>query len=334
MYIKDDAFASYKLLRNEFENRGYSASEEIINDRRIVTFTSPSGRTWKTSASRLSYPFNSRRIRDVSVNKELAYEFAQKQSFSTPYTYYVSETNEVTSSEIDNMLDRYRKLIVKPADSSLSRGLTLNIQSSDGLRKAILHARTISPTILIQEQVEGEEIRFVVINGKVAAALLRRTPRVVGDGILTVAELIRKENVEREALDIAYLTYPLLSETIIEPSLMTNDNVLALGAALELNRATMIKNGASIYDVIDQVHPSYIASIEKFVAQLDAKFIVVDIFFKDFTSQQQTDNYWFIEFNTSPVLKLFYGCRDGKMFDIVPSLVGIIDQWLHKSPQD
>lgn len=334
MYIKDDAFASYKLLRNEFENRGYSTSEEIINNKRRVTFTSPSGRRWKTSVSQLSYPFNSRRIRDVSVNKEVAYEFAQKHGFSTPYTYYVSETNEITSGEIDDLLGRYKKLIVKPADSSLSRGLTLNIQSSDALRQAILRARTISPTVLIQEQVDGEEIRFVVMNGKVAAALLRRTPRVVGDGILTVAELIRQENSERAALDIAYVTYPLLSETIIAPSLMTNDNVLALGTALELNRATMIKNGASIYDVLDQVHSSYIDSIEKLVAQLDAKFIVVDIFFKDFTSQQQTDNYWFIEFNTSPVLKLFYGCRDGKMFDIVPSLVGIIDQWLHKPAKD
>ena len=334
MYIKDDAFASYKLLRNEFEKRGYNASEEIINDRRIVTFTSPSGQEWKTSVSRLSYPFNSQRIRDVSVNKEIAYEFAQKQSFSTPYTYYVSETNEMTSSKIDNLLGRYKKLIVKPADSSLSRGLTVDIQSSEGLRKAILRARTISPTILIQEQVEGEEVRFVVINGKVVAALLRRTPRIVGDGTSTVAELINKENEARKILNFAYITYPLLSEAIIEPSLMTNDTLLALGEVLELNRATMVRNGASVYDVVDQVHPSYLASIEDLVAQLDSKFIVVDIFFRDFTNEKQNDNYWFIEFNTSPVLKLFYGCRDGKMFDIVPSLVSIIDQWLHKPAKD
>ncbi|MBC7868614.1 hypothetical protein H7X69_00330 [Candidatus Saccharibacteria bacterium] len=331
MYIKDDAFASYKLLRREFEKIGYNVSEEFIKDRCFVTFISPTGRKWKTSVSQIAYPFNSQRIKNVSINKEIAYEFAQKSGVSIPFTYHISETNEITPKEIADLLGRYGKLIVKPADSSLSRGLTLNIQSPDRLLAAIVCARAISSTVLIQEQVEGEEIRFVVINGKVAAALLRRTPRIVGDGVSTVAELINKENDERKPLNFEYITYPLLSKIIIEPSLMADDTLLPSGEVLELSRATMIRNGASVYNVLDQVHPSYIESIEKLVAQLGAKFIVVDIFFKDFTSHQQDHNYWFIEFNTSPVLKLFYGCRDGKMFDIVPSLVNIIDKWLHKS---
>ncbi len=331
MYVKDDAFATYKLLRSEFKKIGYSVSEEVINDKRFVTFTSPIGETWKTSVSQIGYPFNSRRIKNVSINKEIAYEFAQKSGVSIPFTYHVSETNEITPKEIAGLLGRYEKLIVKPADSSLSRGLTLNIQSADTLRSAISSARAISPTVLIQEQVEGEEVRFAVVDGKVVSALLRQTPRVIGDGVATVAQLISRDNDERKSLNFPYITYPLLSDTIIDSSLMTDDTLLTSGEVLELSRATMIRNGASVYDVLDQVHPSYIESIEKLVARLGAKFIVVDIFFKDFTSHQQDHNYWFIEFNTSPVLKLFYGCRDGKMFDIVPALVDIIDKWLHKS---
>lgn len=330
MYIKDDAFASYKLLRSEFERRDYQVTEEVINDRRMVTFASPTGNKWKTLVFQIAYPFNTPRIKKISINKEVAYEFARNSGVSTPYTYYVSEVNEIKTSLVADLLKRYQKLIVKPANASLSRGLTLNVQSPESLRAAILRARKVSKTVLIQEQVEGEEVRFVVLDGKVVAALLRRTPRVVGDGVSTVAELICKENDQRKSLDFAYITYPLLSDTIIGQPMMTNNNLLLLGETLELNRATMIRNGASVYNVLDQVHPSYVDTIEKLVGRLGAKFIVVDIFFKDFTQQQAEQNYWFIEFNTSPVLKMFYGCRDGKMFDIVPSLVGVIDEWLNQ----
>lgn len=329
MYIKDDAFASYKLLRSEFEKMDYSVSEEVINDRRVVLFTSPAGRKWKTSAARLSYPFNSRQVRDISVNKEIAYEFAQESGVSIPYTHYISELNEITPDEIDDLLSRYSKLIVKPADASLSRGLTLNIQSADALRAAIIRARVVSPTILIQEQVEGEEVRFVVVDGKVVSALLRRTPRVTGDGISTVAELIERENIARKDLRFEYITYPQLTENIIGISLLTSTVVLKDGDILELNRATMIKNGCSVYDVLQSVDPTYVESVEKLVNRLGAKFIVTDVFLRDFTIPQQDHNYWFIEFNTSPVLKLFYGCRDGNMFDIVPRLASTIDTWLH-----
>lgn len=329
MYIKDDAFASYKLLRSELKKMNYSVSEEVINDRRVVLFTSPTGRKWKTSVSRISYPFNSRKVRDISINKEIAYEFAQESGVSTPYTYYVSESNEINDGEIESLFGQYKKLIVKPADASLSRGLTLNIQSPSVLRTAIKSAREVSPTVLIQEQVEGEEVRFVVLDGKIVSALLRRTPRITGDGIATVAELIKRENVKRESLRFEYITYPQLTENIISASLLDSTTILQQGEILELNRATMIKNGCSVYDVLQSVDPKYIESIERLVDRLGAHFIVVDVFFKDFTAPKQDHNYWFIEFNTSPVLKLFYGCRDGNMFDIVPRLAGTIDTWLH-----
>lgn len=331
MYIKDDAFASYKLLRSKFKTIGYSVTEEVVNNRRAVIFTSPSGRQWRTNVARLSYPFNSSKIRNISINKEVAYAFAQKSGLSIPYTYHLSDHYEMTSHDIDGLFKSYKKLIVKPADASLSRGLTLDVRSAGALRAAIVRARAVSTTVLIQEQVEGEEVRFVVIDGKVVSALLRRTPRVVGDGISTIAELISQENNERLALNLAYVTYPSLNNVVIDQSLLTQGEVLARGETMELSRATMIRNGASVYDVFDQVHTSYITCIEKLVLQLDAKFIVVDLFLEDFTRPKNKHNYWFIEFNTSPVLKLCYGCRDGKMFDVVPILVKMIDDWLHSS---
>jgi len=331
MYIKNDPYASYKLLREEFEKKGYKVEEGRIKNSRQVTFTSPSGHIWQTLAAHLSYPFASKKIRSISINKDKAYAFAKSMGIVTPYTQLIAKSDQLSPDAISDLLHRFNRLIVKPTQASLARGLTLGINSAAELNDAIAYARTISPNVMVQEQVEGEEIRFTVIEGKVTAAILRRTPRVIGDGVSTIAQLIDIENVERQRLQFPYLAYPTLTGDIINPLFLTSSRVLDQNEIFELNRATMVKNGCSVYNILDDINSSYVQPIEELVRGLGAKFIVVDMFLKDFTKEKTDANYWFIEFNTSPVLKLFYGCRDGKMYDIVPVLVDTIDRWLNGS---
>lgn len=329
MYVKDDPNASYKLLAKEFKKRGYLISESIVNDRMVVTYTSPAGKVWRIKASQIAYPFTTEEMRLLSRNKETAYTFAETQDVTTPFTMHLSRGGEIKRAEADLLFERHQTLIVKPSDASLARGLTLNVQTYTELKKAIEHAREISSSVLIQEQVEGEEIRFALINGKVVSALLRRTPRVVGDGKSTIAELLQQENEERAQLNFEHITYPQLTDAMVDPTFFTSTKVLKKGETVELSRATMIRNGSSMYDVIDKIHPSYVDKVEELGSRLSTKFVVIDVFIKDFHTALRDDNYWFIEFNTSPVLCLFYGCRDGKMFDIAPQLVDCIDTYLH-----
>ncbi len=329
MYIKDDPFASYKLLEIEFKKKGYTITHERQNNKLVVIYTAPSGRQWKTQAAHISYPFTSRQMGLLSINKDLAYNFAVANGVSIPYTYHIASGESISESKIKELLDQYGTLIVKPNASSLSRGLTLNIDSIESLREALEYARTITPEVIIQEQVKGEEVRFVIINGHVQAAILRQTPRLIGNGVSTIAELIRSENKARERLKFPYIDYPQLDDTMIDPRLFTSEDILATNDVLELSHATMIKNGCSVYNILATIDPSYIQTVERLSSTLETAFVVIDMFISDLYTPQTNDNYWFIEFNTSPVLKLFYGCRDGNMFDIVPLLVTLIDDWLH-----
>lgn len=333
MYIRDDPYASYKLLRAEFVKKGYRVAEEIIDGHLFVTYTNPSGATWRTSAALLKYPCIAESVREISRHKEVAYGYASGRGVQVPYTHALNGDEAISDQEAEWLLVTYKKLIVKPSNASLSRGLTVNITSHEALNDAIENARKVSETILVQQQVEGEEVRFTVIDGKVTAALLRQTPRVIGDGVSTVAQLIAAENVERNALKFDYISYPQLDASIIPSAYFTSTQVLEDGEVLELNRATMVKNGCSIYDVFRDTDVSYVKTVERLVKDLDARFVVVDMFLKDFHTPQTEDNYWFIEFNTSPVLKLYYGCRDGRMFDIAPRLANSIDAGLQVSYQ-
>lgn len=329
MGIKHDSYATYKLLGREFQKRGYSVSTQTVNDRTRVRYCSPSGKVWETSATNIGYPFNSRFVRDCSINKEIASDYVSDRDMPIPETIYIHSQDQ-GGVELKDLLDRRHRIVIKPAEASLSRGLTIDITDLDTARAAVTFAKRYSSSVVAQQQVTGQEIRFAVLHGKVVAALLRQTPRITGDGISTVADLIRAENIAREDLEFPYISYPQLDEALIDPRHISSSDVLAAGEVLELGHATMIKAGCSIYNVMDEVHQTYIDQVEQIVGGMKAGFIVMDIFIRDHTVAATSDNHWFIEFNTAPVLKLFYGCRDSRHFDIVPLLVSEIDEHLHR----
>ncbi|HMH69957.1 MAG TPA: hypothetical protein VK502_01020 [Candidatus Saccharimonadales bacterium] len=321
-----DKYDSYQLFANVLEQKGYSV-DVVKGHPSSVTYTSPSGAVWKTNPVRLTYPFNTEEVHDISLHKNKAYDLADSIGFPIPHTVHLINSNDDKMQS--RILETFGKVIVKPADSAESRGLTIDIDSSLKLQKALTYARSVSSSVLIQEQITGKEIRFTVVRGKVVAALLRKMAHVVGDGTSTIAELIQYENEARKQLRFTYLTYPQLDVTIVGRLQFESKEVPPMGEVIKLSISPKIREGASIYDVLPQVDESYIALVEKLVSKLDAGFVVVDVFCEAYEEPARIGNYWLIEFNTVPALKLYYACRDGKQFDIVDSLAGAIDQWLH-----
>lgn len=328
-HVKNDPSATYALLEQAFKNKGYEVRETVTPETVDVSFTSPAGAQWNMHADHIWYPGNSEEVREISIYKNKGYSVAQKAGFPVPFTYKIEEA--VDNNILDNMLRRYTTLIVKPEDSSLGKGLTIGITTRSQLTDAIAAARLVSSSVLVQQQVTGQEIRFTVIEGKVVAALLRETARVVGDGVSTIATLIQKENERRSQLVFEVISYPPLDASIVGEDLLNSTVVPANNEVIELASSTMIRGGCSIYNVLDTVHPTYSTEVEKLVAKIGASFIVVDVFCSEYTVEASPDNHWLIEFNTAPVLKLFYACRDGRHFDIVPRLVDMIDTRIHTS---
>lgn len=331
MTLVDDPHASYKLLRAELVRRGYQAAIFKLGQIRVIEFTKEGRRAWVTSLTRMYYPLVYSYANNIANNKSAAYQFVERLGVPVPFTRTVTRDETLPAAEMEMILQRYGRLIVKPQHASLSRGLTMDITAPDELQAAIDKARQFDRrygSVLVQQQVAGEEIRFTVLNGKVIAALLRRTSRVVGDGRQTVAELIAAENADRTKIRDSMAPYPQLNEENIDAGHLVSERVLGEGEVLELNHATMVKNGASIYNVIDEIHPTYTAMIERCVAALGAQYIVADMFIDDYASAYQPGNAYFNEFNVAPVLKLYYSCRDGRHVDIVPKLVDAIDRSL------
>ena len=89
-------------------------------------------------------------------------------------------------------------VVVKPLNSGKGQGVSVNVANEADLQLAFASANRYSPgAVIVERQVPGDDHRLVVLGGKLAWAVRRSPPQVVGDGMHSVAELIKLKNRAR-----------------------------------------------------------------------------------------------------------------------------------------
>jgi cyanophycin synthetase len=87
--------------------------------------------------------------------------------------------------------------VVKPANGYGGQGVTTHVQNDAEIRKAAILASLYERELLIEAQIPGESYRLLMLEGKMVHAVCRRGPRLKGDGVSSVRQLIEAENERR-----------------------------------------------------------------------------------------------------------------------------------------
>jgi len=129
------------------------------------------------------------------TNQILAYE-----GLPVPAELLISKIEEIDSQKLHDFLEKFSHVVVKPLDSAHGKGITLNINHYAQLESAITIAAedSTSSKVLIQEQVQGHDLRIICIDYKFVEAISRTPARVVGDGQHNITELIILTNEKPE----------------------------------------------------------------------------------------------------------------------------------------
>jgi cyanophycin synthetase len=89
-------------------------------------------------------------------------------------------------------------VVVKPLDGNHGRGVTLDIGDVETLRlgfdRALQQSR--GGSVIVEQMVVGNDYRFLVVGGRMAAVAQRVAAHVVGDGTHTVRELVDIVNAD------------------------------------------------------------------------------------------------------------------------------------------
>jgi GNAT-family acetyltransferase (TIGR03103 family) len=148
-------------------------------------------------------------------------------------------------------------VVVKPARGEQGRGITVGVKDAAGLERAVGHALQFCPDVLVEELVQGDDLRVVVIDRQVVAAAVRRPAEVVGDGRHPVVDLVKATSRRRERATGGESRIPLDDTTaeVVAEAGYAMDDVPPTGERVPVRRTANVHTGGTIEDVTDRLHP-------------------------------------------------------------------------------
>jgi GNAT-family acetyltransferase (TIGR03103 family) len=204
------------------------------------------------------------------------------------------------TAEDHEFLAQVGSVVVKPARGEQGAGITVGVTRPEDLDRAIEFAAQHSPDVLLEERCDGQDLRVVVINGKVIAAALRCPPEVVGSGEHTVRHLLEAQSRRRSAATHGESVIPVddvTADTVHEAG-WDLDDVLPLNEHLVVRRTANLHTGGTIRDVTDDLNPKLARVAVEAADAIGIPVTGIDLIVPSVSG----DEYVFIEANERPGL--------------------------------
>jgi GNAT-family acetyltransferase (TIGR03103 family) len=197
-------------------------------------------------------------------------------------------------------LQRYGRIVVKPARGEQGAGISVDVRTPQAQVDAIGRARQVCDQVLLEQFVEGQDLRVVVIDFKVVAAAVRRPAAVTGTGRHTVAQLIEKQSRRRAAATGGESRIPIDVETerCIQDAGYRMDSVMPAGETLTVRKTANLHTGGTIHDVTHRVSHTLCRAAVAAARAIDIPVVGLDFL----VPALDGDQYAIIEANERPGL--------------------------------
>jgi len=206
----------------------------------------------------------------------------------------------VDDEEDEAFLKAHERIVVKPARGEQGTGVTVDVRDPAAMREAIALARQSSAQVLLEELVEGDDLRIIVINEQVVAAAVRRPAMITGAQGRTIRELIKRYNRRRKAATGGESAVPIDEDTrrCVEEAGYAMDDVLDEGQTIRVRKTANLHTGGTIDDVTERLHADLADAAVKAARALDIPVVGLDFMVPDVTDNR----YVVIEANERPGL--------------------------------
>jgi len=271
----------------------------------------------KTRILNYKVQFDDPVILETVGNKPLVYRLLREKGLRVP-EHEVFRLDDLDRAAA--FLRRHPKgCVVKPANGTSSGlGVTTHILTHHEVRKAAILASLYASELLIEPMIPGESYRLLVLDREVVHAVYRRGPRLVGDGISSVAELIRAENERRAERGEDILgtdrdcRFTLDYQNLSLSSIPAKDQRFVVQSVNDPRQRRVEIRTVYNEAVNDLVCDALKKNAESAAESLGSRFIGVDFITTDPTVSLEESGGAIIEANTTPGLHHHYDLRREK----------------------
>lgn len=230
-----------------------------------------------------------------SDDKQLTRDLLTQAGIKTP-----DQIQHAAMADSVAFLKKHGSVVVKPVHGEQGHGVFVDIRTNKDLENAVAAARHFDDNILIEQFVEGDDLRIIVINQQVVAAAVRKPAEVTGTGQHTVQELIERLSRRRSAATGGESRIPLDSETkrCVESAGYSLEDTLPDGVSVRVRKTANLHTGGTIHDVTEDLHPTLASAAVQAAIALEIPVVGFDFMVPAISGE----DYVVIEANERPGL--------------------------------
>lgn len=236
----------------------------------------------------------------LSGNKYLTFKVLEKYGIrNLPYhkLYSLSTLEEAKK----DFLSRNRPVVIKPnAGTSSGKGVTVSITNIKDLNKAMYEALVYDKNFLMEDYIEGDHFRILSFKGNFLGAVKRIPTNLKGNGVSSLDELIRDENIRRakDKNDTALyqITYDNDMKLTLRELNLTTNYVPKEGEVVYIKKVANLKGGGETWDVTKSVNAKIVEECLNISRIMKISLMGVDLICRDISEPE----FYINEVNTTP----------------------------------
>jgi cyanophycin synthetase len=208
-------------------------------------------------------------------------------------------------------------VVVKPNDGNQGKGVTVNITTEEHLRSAYATARSFRSDVLVERFMPGNDFRLLVVGDKLVAAARRDPPKVVGDGVQTIAQLVDQVNSDPNrgtghSTALTKIRFDAIAHACLADQGFTAESVPELGQRVNLRNNANLSTGGSATDVTEDVHPEVAARAIAAAQMIGLDICGVDVVSDNILQPLEDQGGGVVEVNAAPGLRMHLTPSFGK----------------------
>ncbi|MEE9927851.1 cyanophycin synthetase [Microvirgula aerodenitrificans] len=328
-----DVQAALAALRDLDEDVRLGPSTGNIVDA-AVAHGIPFRRLTRGSLVQFGWGSKQRRIQaaEVDSTSAIAEAIAQDKELTKVLLHAagVPVPNGRTVTDVDDCWAAVQEIggavVIKPQDGNQGKGVAVNISTHDQVLAAYAAASEISSHVLVERFIPGHDYRLLVVGDQLVAAARREPPQVVGDGALTVRELIDVVNLDPRrgsghSTSLTRIRLDDIALATLQTQGLDADSVPARGQRVVLRNNANLSTGGSATDVTDDVHPELAARAIAAARTIGLDIAGVDVVCDSVLRPLEEQGGGIVEVNAAPGLRMHIQPSFGKGRDVGEAVI-------------
>jgi len=218
--------------------------------------------------------------------------------------------------------------VIKPIGGNHGRGATIGIKNLEEAKTAMEVAKEISRSVVVEKEIKGLDHRLLVIDHKFVAAAKRTPACVVGDGKLTIQELVAEVNKDpRRGFGhenvLTQITIDTHTLELLQRRDMTPTSIPVEGDTVYLKATANLSTGGTATDVTELVHSYNVFMAERISRIIDLDICGIDIMTDDITVPL-SENGAVLEVNAAPGFRMHLDPTEGLGRNVAEPVVDML----------